>query len=69
MTTASGRRGTRSTRHKTNSTVFYAIRDIVAEERRKGKIYYKIDWEDDPRTGESYEPTWVCAPPTLAHAD
>ncbi|KAK1760813.1 citron Rho-interacting kinase [Echria macrotheca] len=58
MTTASGRRGTRSTRQQTNSDVFYAIRDIVAEERRKGKLYYKIDWEDDPRTGESYEPTW-----------
>ncbi|KAK5709948.1 hypothetical protein LTR17_019336 [Elasticomyces elasticus] len=32
----------------------YIIRNIIDE--RRGE--YRIDWEDDPKTGESFEPTW-----------
>jgi hypothetical protein len=39
----------------------WPIKDITAEERRAdGKLWYKIDWEDDPRTGESFPESWVC---------
>ena len=33
----------------------YKVRDIIKESRTK----YLIDWEDDPDTGEKFEPTWV----------
>ncbi|KAK5694787.1 hypothetical protein LTR97_009377 [Elasticomyces elasticus] len=32
----------------------YTIRNIIDE--RRGE--YRIDWEDDPKTGERFEPTW-----------
>ncbi|KAK5747144.1 hypothetical protein LTR17_000277 [Elasticomyces elasticus] len=32
----------------------YIIRNIIDE--RRGE--YRIDWEDDPKTGERFEPTW-----------
>ncbi|KAF1822881.1 uncharacterized protein K489DRAFT_394553 [Dissoconium aciculare CBS 342.82] len=32
----------------------YRARSIIDE----NKTYYKIDWEDDPITGERYDPTW-----------
>ena len=35
---------------------FWAIKDIIEE----SKLKYKVDWEDNPRTGEKYAPTWVC---------
>jgi len=38
----------------------YQVRSIIDEKRLKGKLLYKIDWADDPHTGQSYEPTWVC---------
>jgi len=34
--------------------VEYKARGILAE----SKTHYKIDWEDDPVTGEKYPPTW-----------
>ncbi|KAL1839307.1 hypothetical protein VTK73DRAFT_4072 [Phialemonium thermophilum] len=43
-----------------DSGPFYAVRDILDEKHEKGRLYYLIDWEDDPKTGERYEPTWVC---------
>ena len=33
----------------------YSAREILKEDKKKG---YYIDWEDDPITGESFEPTW-----------
>lgn len=33
----------------------YLAREILKEDRKKG---YYINWEDDPITGESFEPTW-----------
>lgn len=32
----------------------YQVRNILEERGRK----YLIDWEDDPITGQQYEPTW-----------
>jgi hypothetical protein len=32
----------------------YKVRSIIDE----SKTSYKIDWEDDPVTGEKYAPTW-----------
>jgi hypothetical protein len=41
--------------------VLYTIRDIIDEKKdKKGNLFYQIDWADDPRSGESYAPTWVC---------
>lgn len=37
----------------------FAIKDIVDEKFVDGKHFFKIDWEDNPATGESFEPTWV----------
>ena len=36
----------------------YKVRDIINEKGSK----YLIDWEDDPETGEKYQPTWVSMP-------
>lgn len=38
---------------------WFSIRDIIQEKIHKGKLYYLIDWEDDVRTGDPYEPSWV----------
>lgn len=38
----------------------WAFRAILDERiNDKGDVDYLIDWEDDPDTGEKYEPTWV----------
>lgn len=37
----------------------FAIKDIIDEKTANGKRFYKIDWADDPRTGQTFEPTWV----------
>ena len=34
---------------------WFTIRDIVDESNTK----YKVDWEDDPETGEKFPPEWV----------
>ncbi|KAL2266565.1 hypothetical protein VTJ83DRAFT_5917 [Remersonia thermophila] len=38
--------------------VLYAIRDIIDEKFDDGKLYYRVDWADDPVTGQSFDPTW-----------
>lgn len=38
---------------------WYSIKDIVAEKCIKGKLWYKIDWADNPVTGEVYDQSWV----------
>ena len=35
---------------------FWSIRDIIEE----NKCCYKVDWEDHPRTGQKFSPSWVC---------
>ncbi|KAF3760178.1 hypothetical protein M406DRAFT_109289 [Cryphonectria parasitica EP155] len=37
---------------------FYAIKDIIDEKFIGSQRYYKIDWEDHPITGETFEPSW-----------
>ncbi|KAK3997574.1 citron Rho-interacting kinase [Cladorrhinum sp. PSN332] len=37
---------------------YFTIRDILAEKYERDKLLYLVDWEDDPTTGEKYEPTW-----------
>lgn len=44
----------------------WAFRAILGERTNDfGAKEYKIEWEDDPDTGEKYEPTWVGPPPFL----
>ncbi|KAH7054207.1 class II histone deacetylase complex subunits 2 and 3-domain-containing protein [Macrophomina phaseolina] len=43
-----------STQSAADSEPFYEARAILEE--RKGQ--YRIDWADNPETGETYEPTW-----------
>jgi hypothetical protein len=47
------------TREPSPDEDLYAIRDIVGEKFVKGKLLYKVDWADNPTTGERYDPTWV----------
>lgn len=49
-------------RHDTCQDNVFAIKDIIDEKFIHGKRHYKIDWQDDPNTGESFSPTWVCQP-------
>lgn len=51
-------------RHDTRQDNVFAIKDIIDEKFIHGKRHYKIDWQDDPNTGESFSPTWVCQPPS-----
>jgi hypothetical protein len=44
-------------REPTSEAVLYEIRDIIDEKYVKGKLLYKVDWADDPTTGEQYDPT------------
>lgn len=37
----------------------FAIKDIIDEKSVRDKLFFRIDWEDNPVTGETYEPTWV----------
>jgi hypothetical protein len=39
--------------------VLYPIRNIVAEREGKHGLEYLIDWEDDQKTGERFEKSWV----------
>ncbi|KAK7711004.1 hypothetical protein SLS63_012841 [Diaporthe eres] len=45
-------------RHDTRQDNVFAIKDIIDEKFIHGKRHYKIDWQDDPNTGESFSPTW-----------
>lgn len=45
----------RNQEKQTSDSREYLARKILKEDRKKG---YYIDWEDDPITGESFEPTW-----------
>ncbi|KAK3358951.1 hypothetical protein B0T25DRAFT_577161 [Lasiosphaeria hispida] len=45
------------TQRETEETL-YAIRDIIGEKVIRGKLHYRIDWADNPQTGEQYSPTW-----------
>ncbi|EGO54322.1 hypothetical protein NEUTE1DRAFT_140637 [Neurospora tetrasperma FGSC 2508] len=37
----------------------WEVRDIIAEQvDSDGQLQYLVDWEDNPETGEKYDPTW-----------
>lgn len=38
---------------------WYIIKDIINERRVRSQIEYLVDWENNPQTGEIYDPTWV----------
>jgi hypothetical protein len=50
---------TRTTRKATPEEGLYEVRDILDEKFAKGILLYKVDWADNPITGERYQPTWV----------
>lgn len=54
-----------ATREPTPDEALYEIRDIIDEKHVKGRLLYKVDWADNPTTGEKYDPTWVRPP--LSH--
>jgi hypothetical protein len=39
----------------------YSLADpgILEQKEENGKVYYLVNWADDPETGEKYDPTWV----------
>ena len=39
----------------------YSLADpgILDQKEEKGKVYYLLNWADDPETGKKFEPTWV----------
>ncbi|KAJ4306553.1 hypothetical protein N0V88_001357 [Collariella sp. IMI 366227] len=47
-----------STRELTPDESLYEIRDIIGEKYEKGRLLYRVDWADNPTTGERYDPTW-----------
>lgn len=38
---------------------WWEVRNIVDERPRGSTVEYLVDWEDDRRTGEPYQPSWV----------
>jgi hypothetical protein len=44
-----------------DSEKVYSLADpgILDQKEEKGKVYYLVNWADDPETGEKYDPTWV----------
>lgn len=55
-------------RHDIRQDNIFAIKDIIDEKFIRGKRHYKIDWQDDPTTGEPFSPTWVCNPSSSLQA-
>ncbi|KAK3308618.1 uncharacterized protein B0T15DRAFT_112991 [Chaetomium strumarium] len=53
-------KSTKSKRRKSaaRESPVYEVRDIIDEKVFKGKLHYKIDWADNPITGEPYPPSW-----------
>ncbi|KAK1780478.1 class II histone deacetylase complex subunits 2 and 3-domain-containing protein [Copromyces sp. CBS 386.78] len=43
---------------KESSETFYKVRRIAGEKTENGRLFYYIDWANDPNTGESFKPTW-----------
>ncbi|KAK3377755.1 hypothetical protein B0H63DRAFT_224905 [Podospora didyma] len=56
--TSKSKRRKRAPVPKQTTDVLFLIRGIIDEKTVKGRLLYKIDWEDNPTSGEHYEPTW-----------
>lgn len=41
-----------------DTEVLWKIRGILDEKKAKGRVFYLVDWEDHPTTGEKYEASW-----------
>jgi hypothetical protein len=39
----------------------FSLKDpgILNQKEENGKVYYLVNWGDDPDSGEVYDPTWV----------
>jgi hypothetical protein len=39
----------------------FSLKDpgILDQKEENGKVYYLVNWADDPDTGKVYDPTWV----------
>ncbi|KAK4042873.1 hypothetical protein C8A01DRAFT_13508 [Parachaetomium inaequale] len=57
-----------ATREPTPEEEIFEVRDILDEKLVKGKLLYKVDWADNPTTGERYDPTWEPAENVTAAA-
>lgn len=56
----SSRKKPQKKKAEADSEEYFALRDgIVNEKTVKGKLFYLVDWEDHPVTGESYAQSWV----------
>lgn len=56
---SSGRKSRQKPRADDNP--YYAIKDIIDEKLENDRLWYRVDWEDDPDTHQTFDPTWVCA--------
>ncbi|KAL7925455.1 hypothetical protein ACQKWADRAFT_284081 [Trichoderma austrokoningii] len=45
---------------------WYTIRRILDEKTVRGRVQYLVDWDDNPVTGQAYDPTWSAEVSNLA---
>jgi hypothetical protein len=38
---------------------YFPAKSILNEKLKAGKLRFLVNWEDNPTTGETYNPTWV----------
>jgi hypothetical protein len=38
---------------------YFAAKSILDKKLEAGKLLFLVDWEDNPTTRETYDPTWV----------
>jgi len=48
-------------RKETESEKVFSLQDpgILDQKEENGKVYYLLNWADDPDTGEQFKPSWV----------
>lgn len=58
------RKSTKSIPRKKTEAPVYATKyqAVLAEKVVNGRVKYLVNWANDPKTGDPYEPTWVCIP-------
>lgn len=54
-----GQTGKKRPDQNNTEEVWFNIRQILDEKRIGSRIQYLVDWEDNPITGEAYDPTWA----------
>jgi hypothetical protein len=64
--TESRRKQRRKHRKKVDtSEEYFNARRILEEREEEGITEYLVDWEDNQRTGQAYDPTWVSLRDTI----